>query len=134
MAIPPGNDAQFTAVQPGVFGNLVFVGAVFVEGGPDLVISVSIGEITLTIGTTALTPNLTWAAIAALFNADAEASALAFMEGIDVAEIPVSFSGPLSGGTDGTGLGQYFFATDAAPPPPAPPVVTLTFKGQKVYA
>lgn len=132
MALPPDTDARFTAV-PGVFGNLVVVSVVFVEGGGDLTITVDGTAITLTVGTTANIPNLTWEQIAALFNADAAASALAVMEGVALAEIPISDSGPLRGGSDGEGLGQFFFATDAEPAPPAPPVVTLTLKGQKVY-
>ena len=134
MAIPPGACAGWTP-QPGVFGNLDRVTLVFDDAAPDFTILVDADTgVTLTIGTTAGSTNITWAAMVVLFNADPAASALLLMEGNANNALPIDPGGPIRGGSAGEGAGQFFFAADAAPPPPAPPVMTLTFKGQKVYA
>ena len=136
MAIPPGVDVQFTAA-PGVFGGLVVVATQFEEGGADLDLAVANGTgIGMVVGTTADVPNLPWDTIAGQMNANPAVAAAVFTEGAPIAEIPASGDAiqPLPGGSDGLGLGQFFFAAETGPPPPAPPVMTLTFKGQKVYA
>lgn len=119
----PGN-VTFTAIQPGVFGNLIVIRIVYLEGGADLAIAVTNGTtITLTIGTTSAIPsipNISWDAMATIFNADSGASALATMTGPPDTPPGKPNSDdegdPLNGGSAGLGLGQYFSA-DASPPP-----------------
>lgn len=114
-----GNIATFTD-PVGVFGNLVVITLVFVDAAPDLAISISDDTgITLTIGTTGGVTTITWDALAALFNADPDASVLAFMVGVVTNSLPDTSSGSLVGGSAGLGLGQFFFA-GPEPPPPTP--------------
>lgn len=124
MPLPPGTDALFTA-SPGFFGNAIVIELVYVEGAPNLVITVAQDTITLTLGTTSGIQNLSWDAIAVLVNANADAAALVTMEGQTADQNIPSFTvggDPLQGGSAGLGLGQ-FYAADSAPPPPGP---TLT--------
>lgn len=115
MSLPIGTDARFTATGP--FGNLVLVVVAYDEGGSNLVITVAdTYHITLTIGTTASVPNITWAAMATLFNADPDASAVCFMEGAANSNVPIGNGGALLTGSYGIGEGQ-FFSADATPPP-----------------
>ena len=118
--------ATFTPAN-GIFGDLFSLIIDYDEGGANLVISIaSETEVTLTIGTTGGTQNLQWDAIAALFNANVGASALAVMVGETNDGAPSNLNSNASGGAAGDGLSQFYSAPVPGPPPPVRPTRLCT--------
>lgn len=120
MPPKPAQAFRFSAINPGVFGNLIYILIEYDEGGADLIIDVAGTKITLTVGITGGdTTNIDWIAIAALINADPDASALVLAEGPATprTDLISGGEGPLRDGFAGKGEGQ-FYSGSASPPPP----------------
>lgn len=118
MPPPVGITAITTAEAPGIFGDMLFLDLVGVEGAPDYSSAVSGQRITLTIGLTSGLTNIDWAAIATLFNADPTVNGLATMDGQPGDNTAPEQLGPgaFDGGSDGLGAGQFYAASPVVPP------------------
>jgi hypothetical protein len=95
----------FVALQ-GVFGNLVTLNIVYVEGAANYASSVTDTAITITLGTTLGVVNLDWAAIASLFNADGTVIFFGSMVGL-TGDKTFNTGGIATGGSSGSGQGEY---------------------------
>lgn len=120
--------ATLTAQTDGIFGDLVSIETLFVDGGPDFSVAVTGKHIVMTVGTTAGATNLAWDEIAADFNADPFASLLATMVGTPASNvISNTTSGPFVGGSAGLGAGQFYSGSPV--PAPAELEVDVVFVG-----
>lgn len=118
MPLPPGTSAIVTA-PVGFEGNLVSVNIVYVPGASLVVVTVSGTIITITLGTTGFNTNVDWNGVATAFNA---ATTLATMVGEigDFSQITPLVTN-LMGGSQSSGLGQFYSAPAPGPPPPVRP-------------
>jgi hypothetical protein len=103
--LQPNQYFLFVALQ-GVFGNLVTLNILYVEGAPNYASSITDTAITLTLGTTLGIQNLDWSQIAVLFNGDGPAIALASMLGL-AGDRTINTGSPFTGGSSGGGQGEY---------------------------